>query len=130
MKVMVSKEIEQVCPMFVGASVEADVVNTPYCVALWQEIDALCALHPVNPWNIIAITFTNKAANELKNRLERMLGTAALALQSGIDIAECPEGHIIPQSGMAGVGSLHNDQGSVRDLPHAVQRHASAVNMC
>ncbi len=42
MKVMVSKEIEQVCPMFVGASVEADVVNTPYCEALWQEIDALC----------------------------------------------------------------------------------------
>jgi len=39
---MVSKEIEQVCPMFVGASVEADVVNTPYCEALWQEIDALC----------------------------------------------------------------------------------------
>jgi DNA/RNA-binding domain of Phe-tRNA-synthetase-like protein len=42
MKVMVSKEIEQVCPTFVGASVEADVVNTPYCEALWQEIDALC----------------------------------------------------------------------------------------
>ncbi len=42
------------------------------------DIDALCTLHPVNPWNIIAITFTNKAANELKNRLERMLGTAAL----------------------------------------------------
>lgn len=42
MKVMVSKEIEQVCPMFVGASVEANVVNTPYCEALWQEIDALC----------------------------------------------------------------------------------------
>ena len=39
---MVSKEIEQVCPTFVGASVEADVVNTPYCEALWQEIDALC----------------------------------------------------------------------------------------
>lgn len=42
MRVMVSKEIEQVCPTFVGASVEADVVNTPYCEALWQEIDALC----------------------------------------------------------------------------------------
>ena len=36
--------------------------------------DYLCALEPVKPWNIIAITFTNKAANELKDRLETMLG--------------------------------------------------------
>ena len=39
--------------------------------------DALCACHPAAPWNIIAITFTNKAANELKERLETMLGPTA-----------------------------------------------------
>ncbi len=38
MKVIVSKEIEQVCPHFVGACIEAQVVNTPYCEALWKEI--------------------------------------------------------------------------------------------
>lgn len=37
----------------------------------------LCKLHPVDPWNIIAITFTNKAANELKDRLQNMLGEKA-----------------------------------------------------
>ena len=42
MKIIVSKEIEQVCPTFVGACVEAKVVNTPFCEALWKEIDALC----------------------------------------------------------------------------------------
>ena len=41
MNIIVSKEIEQVCPEFVGAQVEAQVTNTPYCAALWQEIEAL-----------------------------------------------------------------------------------------
>ena len=43
-----------------------------------QRAEALSALHPAAPWSIIAITFTNKAANELKERLERMLGPEAL----------------------------------------------------
>ena len=41
MKVIVSNEIEQVCPGFVGACVEADVVNTLFSSGLWQEIKAL-----------------------------------------------------------------------------------------
>ena len=42
-----------------------------------SRADFLCAVEPAAPWNIIAITFTNKAANELKDRLERMLGPQA-----------------------------------------------------
>lgn len=41
MKIIVSHEIESVCPGFVGAAVEASVVNTPLCNALWEEIHAL-----------------------------------------------------------------------------------------
>ena len=41
MKIIVSQEIESVCPTFVGAAVEAQVVNTPYCTELWDEIHAL-----------------------------------------------------------------------------------------
>ena len=41
-----------------------------------SQADRLCALEPAAPWSIIAITFTNKAAGELKARLERMLGPA------------------------------------------------------
>lgn len=41
MKILVSQEIETVCPGFVGAAVEASVVNSPYCDALWDEIHAL-----------------------------------------------------------------------------------------
>lgn len=42
-----------------------------------HRADYLCALDPVPAWNIIAITFTNKAANELKDRLASMLGESA-----------------------------------------------------
>ena len=41
------------------------------------EAERCAALRPVEPWRILAITFTNKAAGELKDRLERMLGEAA-----------------------------------------------------
>lgn len=41
MKIVVSKDIEAVCPHFVGACVEADVVNTSYNELLWQEIATL-----------------------------------------------------------------------------------------
>ncbi len=39
-----------------------------------NHADYLCAVRPAAPWSIIAITFTNKAANELKERLSAMLG--------------------------------------------------------
>ena len=39
--VKVSKEIESVCPHFVGACVEAQVLNTNFCQPLWDEINAL-----------------------------------------------------------------------------------------
>lgn len=41
MTIIVSNEIEAVCPGFVGAAVEADVVNSEYCEGLWSEIGAL-----------------------------------------------------------------------------------------
>lgn len=42
-----------------------------------HRADYLCAVEPPEPWNVIAITFTNKAANELKERLCAMLGPQA-----------------------------------------------------
>ena len=38
MNIIVSEEIKQVCPAFVGAAVEAQVVNSTYSAALWDEI--------------------------------------------------------------------------------------------
>ncbi len=50
-------------------NLQQPVSNADSCRA-----DFLCAVDPVSPWNIIAITFTNKAANELKERLTALLG--------------------------------------------------------
>ena len=39
-----------------------------------DDFKDIIKFNPINPWNILAITFTNKAAGELKNRLEVALG--------------------------------------------------------
>lgn len=41
MEIIVSNEIESVCPNFVGACVEARVKNSQYCQPLWDEINTL-----------------------------------------------------------------------------------------
>ncbi len=41
------------------------------------------AVNPAMPWEIMAITFTNKAANELKNRIATRLGDAAEDITAG-----------------------------------------------
>ena len=66
MNIIVSQEIETVCPAFVGAAVEAQVVNTPFCQPLWDEIHAQEA------------------------RLRSLLTTESLKEQPGIDIFSKP----------------------------------------
>ncbi len=46
-------------------------------------LDALCAVDPCPAWRILAITFTNKAAGELKDRLEAMLGDEGRQVMAG-----------------------------------------------
>lgn len=49
----------------------------------------IIAVSPVKPWNILAITFTNKAAGELKERLSAILGENALNIQASTFHSAC-----------------------------------------
>ena len=49
----------------------------------------IVAVDPVRPWNILAITFTNKAAGELKERLSAMMGEEALNINASTFHSAC-----------------------------------------
>ncbi|SHM87430.1 ATP-dependent helicase [Ruminococcus flavefaciens] len=49
----------------------------------------IVAVDPIRPWNILAITFTNKAAGELKERLSAMLGEDALNINASTFHSAC-----------------------------------------
>ena len=50
---------------------------------------ATFAVNPVRPYQILAITFTNKAAGEIKERLEKALGEQALDIWAGTFHSVC-----------------------------------------
>ncbi|MBR2284372.1 MAG: UvrD-helicase domain-containing protein [Ruminococcus sp.] len=65
---------------------------TDYAEGREDDFDALreiVAADPIKPWNILAITFTNKAASELKERLEAMLGEEALKIHASTFHSAC-----------------------------------------
>ncbi len=66
-----------------GNAYRSDIITQGF-----DEEDALAVDAP-RPWEILAITFTNKAANELKERIARKIGTAAEEIWAGTFHSVC-----------------------------------------
>lgn len=81
---MQKKAVEQIdgpCLVIAGAGSGKTKVLT-YKVAYLIESG-------VKPWNILAITFTNKAANEMKERVEKLVGVATNEIWLGTFHSVC-----------------------------------------
>ena len=63
-----------------------DMEKTPENAAALAQIISVA---PVSPWNILAITFTNKAAGELRERLVSMIGEEAEKINASTFHSAC-----------------------------------------
>lgn len=95
--------------------------KTPENAAALAEI---IAVEPVNPWNILAITFTNKAAGELRDRLIKMIGEGAEKINASTFHSACVKilhreiEHLGYKSGFA----IYDDDDSKRLLKDIMKR--------
>ncbi|MGN0678609.1 MAG: ATP-dependent helicase, partial [Oscillospiraceae bacterium] len=90
-----------------------------------QKLADIIAVNPVNPWNILAITFTNKAAGELRERLTAMLGEDAQKINASTFHSACVKilrreiEHLGYKSGFA----IYDDDDSKRLIKEIMKRY-------
>jgi DNA helicase II / ATP-dependent DNA helicase PcrA len=86
--------------------------------ALTNRVAYLIQEKAVAPWNILAVTFTNKAASEMKQRITRLLSKPLLSESQ--NVGECTAGGISENKANLRQASSHQAQ----DLPTVGTFHA------
>ena len=74
---------------FVPPFINEDTLSRVKTIESGSGDDRIFAVDPVRPWEILAITFTNKAAGELKERISAMLGQEGLDVWAGTFHSVC-----------------------------------------
>ena len=90
---------------------------------LTYRIAHLVHTHRVRPFNLLALTFTNKAAQEMKGRVEGLIGTPARGMMMGTFHSICARmlrGEITPL-GYSSHFSIYDDVDSVRLITQCLE---------
>ncbi len=84
----------------------------------------IVAVKPVNPWNILAITFTNKAAGELRQRLVDMIGEGAEKINASTFHSACVRilRREIEHIGFRSSFTIYDDDDAKRVLKEVLKR--------
>lgn len=99
-----------------------DMEKTPEAAARLAE---MIAVEPVKPWNILAITFTNKAAGELRERLNAMIGEDARKITAATFHSACVRilHREIEALGYKKSFTIYDDDDSKRLIKEIMKRH-------
>lgn len=90
-----------------------------------RRLADIIAVNPVNPWNILAITFTNKAAGELRQRLIAMIGEDAEKICAATFHSACVRilRREIEHLGYKPGFTIYDDDDSKRLIKEIMKRH-------
>ena len=98
-----------------------DMDKTPQTA---ERLAQIIAVEPVKPWNILAITFTNKAAGELRDRLISMIGEDAKKIGAATFHSACLKilHREIEQLGYRNGFAIYDEDDSKRLLKEIMKR--------
>lgn len=89
-----------------------------------ERLAQIISVQPVAPWNILAITFTNKAAGELKQRLIDMIGEDAEKIAASTFHSACVRilRREIENLGMQSSFTIYDDDDSKRVIKDVMKK--------
>lgn len=90
---------------------------------LTYRIAHLIHAHAVSPWDILALTFTNKAAGEMKDRVAGLVGVPARDMMVGTFHSSCARilRREITPLGYSSSFSIYDEVDSVRLITHCLE---------